>query len=366
MRGVSSGRALAVLLVVTVCSVVGRDCGQAEIDARDITGCVTVLHMKFLGHQGAIWLGDALHHNPDLEILDLHHTRIGDDDAFALAAGLHNNTHLKRLQMHNNNIFDKGAAALGQALLENDALEFLSLSSNGVGDEGAKGLAAGLRGNRALRRLDLYFNMVGDAGAVALAEAFTVNIGLRTLHLDTNRIEDTGGLALAKALRGEAASLLGGRTATPPAMIGELSLAYNQLSNVAVDALLAAASHNKAIHTLAVDHNHQMHGATKDAWKGEHVPAMGERKRLAEWIVDAGLHEGGWNHPERPPLAAAVAPAVLELRAHTAEGIGRLRTHGAAALAALPAVAVLEPATRDALVRVLLAKIAEASAHDEL
>ena len=89
-RGVSSGRALAVLLVVTVCSVLGRDCGQAEIDARDITGCVTVLHMKFLGHQGAIWLGDALHHGPDLEILDLHHTRIGDDDAFALAAGLHN------------------------------------------------------------------------------------------------------------------------------------------------------------------------------------------------------------------------------------------------------------------------------------
>ena len=66
---------------------VARECGQPEIDAQNITGCTSVLHMKYLGHQGAIWLGDALHHNPDLETLDLHHTRIGDDDALALAAG---------------------------------------------------------------------------------------------------------------------------------------------------------------------------------------------------------------------------------------------------------------------------------------
>jgi len=88
----------SLLWAAFVSGVVGRDCGQAEIDARDITGCITVMHMSYLGHTGAIWLGDALHHNVDLEQLDLHHTKIGDDDAFALAAGLHNNTHLKRLR----------------------------------------------------------------------------------------------------------------------------------------------------------------------------------------------------------------------------------------------------------------------------
>ena len=79
-------------------SIASRDCGQAEVDARDISGCITVLHMSYLGHTGAVWLGDALHHNVNLETLDLHHTKIGDDDAYSLAAGLQNNTHLKRLR----------------------------------------------------------------------------------------------------------------------------------------------------------------------------------------------------------------------------------------------------------------------------
>ena len=351
------------LLSVALCAG-ARECGQPEIDAQNITGCISVLHMRYLGHQGAIWLGDALHHNADLETLDLHHTRIGDDDAFALAAGLHNNTHLRRLQMHNNNILDKGAAALGRALLENDGLEFLSLSSNGVGDEGAKGLAEGLRGNKRLKRLDLYFNMVGNDGAAAIADALRLNTGLRTLHLDTNRIEDEGGLALASAIRGERTSRFS-RNAAAPAMIGELGLAYNQLSNVAVDALLDAAKVNPAIHRLAVDHNHQMHGATKEAWKTDHVPAMAARKQIAQWIVDSGLH-AGFHAGDSPPLASAVAPAILELKAHTAEGILALRHYSASELAKLPTIAGLEAADRDALVAALLRKVAESTAHDEL
>ena len=93
----STSLLLRLLLTALAALSTCRECGQAEIDARDITGCVTVLHMKYLGHKNAEWLGDALHHNPDLQELDLHHTRIGDDDAVSLAAGLHNNTHLKRL-----------------------------------------------------------------------------------------------------------------------------------------------------------------------------------------------------------------------------------------------------------------------------
>jgi len=351
----------SLLVTLLIGNAAARDCGQAEIDARDITGCITVLHMSYLGHQGAVWLGDALHHNVDLEILDLHHTKIGDDDAFSLAAGLHNNTHLKRLQMHNNKIFDKGAAALGRALLENDSLEFLSLSSNGVGDEGAQGLAEGLRGNRALRRLDLYFNRVGDEGAAALADALRVNRGLRTLHLDTNAVGDAGGLALAEVLHGTPAGLMS--SAVKGAPLGEVTLTYNQLTNKATDGLMAAAAANEELHTLGLDHNHMVHGATKDTLKTKHTKTMAERLAVATWLVDAGLVEGGWNSAIGPPLASAYAPAVAQLNAHRREGLLALRHTDLAAHAAL---AKLSPEQRDTLITALHAKTAELTAHDEL
>ena len=120
-----------------------RECGQNEVEKKDISGCSSVKYTKYMGKQNAIWLGDALHHNPHLKVLDLHHTRFGDDDAIAIANGLHNNTHLKRLHLQNNRIHDDGAVALGKALAKNDALEFLSLSTNGVGDIGAGAIAEG-------------------------------------------------------------------------------------------------------------------------------------------------------------------------------------------------------------------------------
>mmetsp|Transcript_13367 Transcript_13367/g.26903 ORF Transcript_13367/g.26903 Transcript_13367/m.26903 type:complete len:239 (-) Transcript_13367:589-1305(-) len=164
-------------------------------------------------------------------------------------------------EMHNNKIFDAGAAALGRALLENDSLEFLTLSSNGVGDEGAKGLAEGLRGNHALRRLDLYFNKVGDEGAIALAEALRVNRGLRALHLDTNAVGDPGGLAFAATLRGASAGLM--TSTVKPSALGELTLAYNHLTNPAADAIMSAAATNEGLHAVALDHNHMLYAATK-------------------------------------------------------------------------------------------------------
>ena len=85
------------VLVAAARSCRGRPCGVEEINARDITGCTSVEHVKFLGHTNAVWLGDQLHHNPDLEFLDLHHTKLGEQDAISLAAGLENNTKLKRL-----------------------------------------------------------------------------------------------------------------------------------------------------------------------------------------------------------------------------------------------------------------------------
>lgn len=362
------------LLAVSRC----RDCGQAEIDAQDIRGCITVTHMKYLGHKNAIWLGDQLHHNPDLRELDLHHTHIGDDDAVSLSLGLHNNTHLKRLAMHNNQIRDAGAAALGKGLAENEALEWLQLSSNGISDKGAVGLAEGLAKNRGLRRLDMYFNMVGDEGAVALAKALSQNRGLRTLHLDTNSIGEEGGLAFAEALRGVRSSSssvfsLSYQTTFPA--LSELTLLYNHLSNKAADALVAAGKVNPHVHNLAIDHNHMLHGASKDAVLTEHSGLMKERKQIAQWLVENDLVERGWHHKdihggwhsaEGPPLSSPFAPVVAVLRAHTREGLVALKHEDAASLARREELQILGPEQREILSEKLMHSIELATAHDEL
>lgn len=376
-------RRLAIILLAAALPCSGRECGEPEIIAQDITGCTSVEHVKHLGHKSAIWLGDQLHHNPHLETLDLHHTHIGDDDAVSLAAGLHNNTYLKRLAMHNNQIRDVGAAALGNALAHNDALEHLQLSSNGVADKGAIGLAEGLRNNRALRRLDLYFNSVGDAGAAALAKALEVNTGLRMLHLDTNAIGEGGGLALANTIRGgksaEGAggvrSWLGGGAAAPevPRSLGELTLMYNHLSNAACALLMDAAVANPYVHTLNVAHNHDVHGAVKARMHDEHAPRMEARLAVATWVVERGLLGAsvpdGFTDASGPPLATVYAPVVETLAVHTKEGRQKLRGNDAMALMARPELAAMaDPLKRAELAHAILVAVREdmTTNHDEL
>jgi len=382
-------RSALTLALLSAVACHGRHCGEAEIKAKEIHGCVSLKHVRYMGHREAIWLGHALHHNAHLKVLDLHDTKLGDDDAIALANGLRNNSHLKRLHMHNNRIYDRGTAALGRALLENNCLEFLSLGSNGVGDEGAKGLAEGLRGNSMLRRLDLYLNLIGDEGAAALADALKLNKGLRMLHLDTNRIEEAGGLALAEAVRGTPVGLLGGRGA-PPSLLGELGLMYNPLGSLAVEALIAAAKANPTIHALGLDHASGVKGAAARALEHEHQPRMHDRHRLAHFLVeqrlvmnegfsDAQLWEsqldrpladrkrghGGWHSADGPPLASPLAAAVQQLRAHTHEGLLALRHTSEAQLRAHQALTTLPEAPRAALVRAVLERVQHAVQKDE-
>lgn len=359
---------VAVLLLAA--SADARECGQEEINARDITGCSTVLHMKNLGHQGAIWLGDALHHNPHLEFLDLHHTFIGDDDAQAIAYGLHNNSYLKRIALHNNRIFDAGAKALGDALAHNDALEFLSLSSNGVGDKGAAALAEGLKANSRLRRLDLYFNLVSDDGAVAFAQAIEANRGLRTLHLDTNTVGDVGGLALCQAVAPRKRGWLGGGSGDgAPPRFGELTLMYNQLTNAAAATCIDAARDNALVHTLSLEHNHAVDGAVAARMADEHEPRMAERRAVATWIVEHDLVTDGWHSADGPPLASVYAQPVGALRVHTRDGLLALQADDADALAARPELRTLADHERTQLVHAIQRALAAALAppvHDEL
>ena len=44
-------RSLMLLLVLSLAAA--RDCGQAEIDARDVSGCITVRHVKRIGQYAA-------------------------------------------------------------------------------------------------------------------------------------------------------------------------------------------------------------------------------------------------------------------------------------------------------------------------
>ena len=330
----------------------GRECGQAQLDAKDISGCVSLTHMKYIGHGGAVWLAEALHNNSDLELLDLHHARVGDTDALALADGLRNNRALLRLALHNNKIGDTGAAAIGTALAENTALEFLSLSSNAVSDRGVVGIAQGLRNNTVLRRLDLYFNLVSDAGVSALAEALSPKSGLRMLHLDSNTVGDAGAKSLANALdRG--------------APLGELTLTYNRLRNNGAKQLLAAARASKALHAMALSHNQMLHG--EDAVQVAQLnDELKPRKELAGWLVSAGLAE--WMGSTGPPLLSPFAAPVSKLEAHTRSGLLALRHMKAGQLTAHPALATLGAEDRKRLGETLLREVgaAAAASHDEL
>jgi len=324
-------------------SATARDCGQEELHARDISGCITLTHVKHIGHKGLVWLGDALHHNAALETVDLHHTKIGDEDAISFAQGLRNNHNLRVLAMHNNRIGDAGAAALGAALANNSALNFLSMSSNAIGDEGAVALAEGLKKNRGLRRLDLYVNKVGDKGAQALAAALEVNRGLRMLHLDTNRIEDAGAKAIADVLR---------RDDCP---VDCLTIMYNQIRNEGAAALIDAARKTPRVHTMKVAHNQMVHGDVYDDEK-RLAKELKTRQEVKDFLVSSGL-TGAWNSSDPPALHSPLAPAVLALNAHNRFGWDALEGATEESLRGHAGLAALTEPQRERVISAVLQKL---------
>jgi hypothetical protein len=172
------------------------------------------------------------------------------------------------------------------------------------------------------------------------------------------------GRASPQAIRGGKSAYFDGEA--PPATIGELSMLYNQMSNHAVNVLMAAAKTNSNLHRVDVDHQLMVHGETLDALKTDHNPAMKERFDVATWIVDSELIDGGFHGEEGPVLGTDFAPAVTELQVHKQEGLEALRHHSEEDLSKIPVVAALDPEKRKAFVKLVLDKVAAATAHDEL
>lgn len=170
------------------------------------------------------------------------------------------------------------------------------------------------------------------------------------IHLDSNAIGDAGAIALAEAL---------GRGAP----VGELGLDYNRLRNAGAEAIAKAARASAAPHACSVDHN-QMVDGTGAAAAAELNAEMRQRRALAAWLVEAELAQ--WLGATGPPLLSPFATPVRELQAHTSAGLLALRHTDEAQLAAHAALATLDAAQRGTLVRLLLRKVGEATAHDEL
>jgi len=360
---------LSYRLLLLLPLALARHCGQKELDAHSIDGCTSFEHLKLLGSGNAVWLGDALHHHNDLELLDLHHTKVYDPDALALAAGLKNNTVLRRLAMHNNRITDVGCKAIAEALMENSALTFLSLSSNGIGDEGAAALGEMLKHNHALRRLDLYFNLINDEGGVAIAEGLKHNHALRVLHLDSNRIGDATAKALAEAIKVNQG-------------LAELTIMFNNVKNDGALAMVEAVSGSTSMHTLEMGHNRHVIGEATEALAALREDHLVGRKELAEWLMEEGLtdmegkKEQDPKHPTTaaeefghhgPALHSPFAAAVKELRPHTPEGLLKLSAllkEDEAALHSHDATAHLTEEQRHTFAKIVHKKVAQM--HDEL
>ena len=129
-----------------------------------------------------------------------------------------------------------------------------------------------------------------------------------------------------------------------------------------------AAAANPLVHRLAIAHNHDLRGATKQRMHDEHEPRMKTRHAIAEWIVEQQLlGDAGWHADGGPPLATPYAPAVEALKLHTRDGLLALRHDDASALMARPELVAIEDASHRERLAVAIARaVAKATNRDEL
>ena len=232
----------------------------ADILANEDVLQTLVLDHNQVGDAGAVVLGKSLHTNRSLQHLWLDDNLIGDEGAKAIAQGLSHNgdTVLHLLTMEKNRIGNDGASALGQLLETNETLRVLWLGYNHIDDTGCGFLAQGLAASRSLEGLSLFGNRVGDEGCGELGQALTCNDTLQRLWLSHNRIGDRGAIRLATALAHDCNTRL-----------RSLSLEFNLLQPIGIQALSDAVRTNSTLHTVAIAFNPHNNNNTA-SWKKNH------------------------------------------------------------------------------------------------
>lgn len=147
-------------------------------------------------------IGEILHHNGTLRVLELTNVYITDVGACALARGLEHNTTLSELYLGHNDIELKGGKALAKALLTNTSLRVCSVYSNGLTGEGVQSILKAVEHNSTLQELDLAQCCNFDVPtAESLAAALRANSTLADLSLWGNVITNEHARIFLPALK---------------------------------------------------------------------------------------------------------------------------------------------------------------------
>jgi len=119
-----------------------------------------VLSNNPVGIQGARFIAEHVAaHDCVLTELRLFACRVGTEGARVLGEALHANRSVRVLDLTNNDVRDEGAVAMAHMLRANQALRELRLLNNGVRREGSEALAEALAANSTL---ELLFVAVGN------------------------------------------------------------------------------------------------------------------------------------------------------------------------------------------------------------
>ncbi|CAG5133934.1 unnamed protein product, partial [Candidula unifasciata] len=151
-----------------------------------------------------IQLGNLLHYNHKLALLDLRNNHLQDVGTSHICEGLteqNKGSGLRTLVLWNNSINYQAMSVLGRALASSQNMETLNIGHNAITNEGVHLLKDGLIRVSSLLRLGLQGTRISDEGAVALAEYIAESMVLLRIDLRDNDIKTGGLMALSHAMR---------------------------------------------------------------------------------------------------------------------------------------------------------------------
>ncbi|BFZ12344.1 hypothetical protein BsWGS_15383 [Bradybaena similaris] len=151
-----------------------------------------------------IQLGNLLHYNHKLALLDLRNNHLQDVGTNHICEGLteqNKGSGLRTLVLWNNSINYQAMSMLGRALASSQNMETLNIGHNAITNEGVYLLKDGLLRVSSLLRLGLQGTRISDEGAVALAEYIAESLVLLRIDLRDNDIKTGGLMALSHAMR---------------------------------------------------------------------------------------------------------------------------------------------------------------------
>ena len=158
---------------------------------------------KDLGNTGTFLTLAFLHHNTNIQFLNISNQEISDYGVVAISKYLKINNTIQELDISRNAVSNIGIVYIGEALHVNTTLQVFNISHNNISNDGAVIISECLRNNNTLQQLNMSHNQISDVGAISIGKALQINTTLQIFHISHNNITDGGALAIGEALAGK-------------------------------------------------------------------------------------------------------------------------------------------------------------------